>query len=54
MVCNAEEVLKKLMKEDPKIRAEYKKNKKLEHDPRVTRIGKILRKTSLDEFRAIY
>lgn len=54
MVCNAEEVLKKLMKEDPKIRAEYKKNKKLEHDPRVTRIGKILRKTSLDEFRTIY
>ena len=54
MVCNAEEVLKKLMKEDPKIRAEYKKNKKLEHDPRVTKIGKILRKTSLDEFRTIY
>ena len=54
MVCNAEDVLKKLMKEDPKIRAEYKKNKKLEHDPRVTRIGKILRKTSLDEFRTIY
>ena len=46
--------LKKLMKEDPKIRAEYKKNKKLEHDPRVTRIGKILRKTSLDEFRTVY
>ena len=54
MVCNAEEVLKKLMKEDPKIRAEYKKNKKLEHDPRVTRIGKFLRKTSLDEFRTVY
>ena len=54
MVCNAEEVLKKLMKEDPKIRAEYKKNKKLEYDPRVTKIGKFLRKTSLDEFRTIY
>ena len=54
MVCNAEEVLKKLMKEDPKIRAEYKKNKKLEHDPRVTKIGKFLRKTSLDEFRTVY
>ena len=48
MVCNAE------MKEDPKIRAEYKKNKKLEHDPRVTKIGKVLRKTSLDEFRTVY
>ena len=47
MVCNVEEVLKKLMKEDPKIRAEYKKNKKLEHDPRVTRIGKFLRSRPL-------
>lgn len=54
MVCNAEEVLKKLMKEDPKIRAEYKKNKKLEHDPRVTKVGGVLRKTSLDEFRTVY
>lgn len=54
MVCNAEEVLKKLMKEDPQIRAEYKKNKKLEHDPRVTKIGGVLRKTSLDEFRTVY
>ena len=54
MVCNAEDVLKKLMKEDPKIRAEYKKNKKLENDPRVTRVGGVLRKTSLDEFRTVY
>lgn len=54
MVCNAEEVLKKLMKEDPKIRAEYKKNKKLENDPRVTRVGGVLRKTSLDEFRTVH
>lgn len=28
---------------------EYKINKKLENDPRITRTGKILRKTSLDE-----
>lgn len=54
MVCNAEDVLKKLMKEDPEIRAEYKKNKKLENDPRVTRVGGVLRKTSLDEFRTVY
>lgn len=54
MVCNAEDVLKKLMKENPEIRAEYKKNKKLENDPRVTRVGGVLRKTSLDEFRTVY
>ena len=28
---------------------EYQRNKKLKHDPRVTKIGKFLRKTSLDE-----
>lgn len=53
MVYNAEEVLEKLMKEDQKIREEYTKNKKLEHDPRVTKVGAFIRKTSLDEFRTI-
>ena len=50
MVYNAEEVLEKLMKEDPKIREEYKKNKKLEHDPRITKVGAFIRRTSLDVF----
>ena len=50
MVPNAEKVLEKLMKENPAIRKEYKKNKKLENDPRITPIGKFIRKTSLDEF----
>lgn len=50
MVPNAEKVLEKLMKENPEIRREYKKNKKLENDPRITPVGKFIRKTSLDEF----
>lgn len=51
MIPNAEEyLLNVLLKEDPKIREEYLKNKKIENDPRITKIGKILRKTSLDEF----
>ena len=50
MVYNAEEVLEKLMKENPKIREEYMKNKKLDNDPRVTKVGEFIRKTSLDEF----
>lgn len=50
MVPNAEKVLEQLMKENPEIRREYKKNKKLENDPRITRVGKFIRKTSLDEF----
>lgn len=50
MVPNADEILKKLLKNDEKLRLEYKKNKKLEHDPRITRIGNKLRRASLDEF----
>lgn len=50
MVPNADEILKKLLENDEKLRLEYKKNKKLAHDPRVTRIGDKLRKASLDEF----
>ena len=48
MVPNADEVLKELLK-DPKYKKEWDKNQKLEHDPRITKIGKIIRKTSLDE-----
>jgi len=48
MVSNAEEILPELLK-DPKIAEEYEKNKKIENDPRVTRIGRFIRKTSLDE-----
>ena len=49
MVWDAEEVLKELLK-DPDNKKEWKKYKKLNNDPRITFIGKILRKTSLDEF----
>lgn len=48
MVPNADEVLKELLK-NPKYKKEWDKNPKLEHDPRITKIGKIIRKTSLDE-----
>jgi undecaprenyl-phosphate galactose phosphotransferase len=50
MVENAEQVLKDMMERDPAIREAYERDKKLENDPRITRIGNILRKTSLDEF----
>lgn len=48
MVPNADEVLKELLK-DKKIKAEWDENHKLDKDPRITKAGKILRKTSLDE-----
>lgn len=49
MVANADEVLFRMLKEDKEIAKEYKKNKKLKNDPRITKIGEFLRKTSLDE-----
>lgn len=49
MIDNAEAILDKMMAEDPAIYEEYTINKKLKNDPRVTRIGKIIRKTSIDE-----
>lgn len=48
MVFNAEEVLKELLK-DSKYKKEWDLNQKFENDPRITRVGNILRKTSLDE-----
>lgn len=53
MVDHAEDVLEEMMENDPKIRLEYETNKKLENDPRVTRIGKFIRKTSIDELPQI-
>lgn len=48
MITNADEVLKKLL-ENPIYKDEWQRNQKLENDPRITKMGKILRKTSLDE-----
>ncbi len=48
MVPNADEVLKELLK-DKKYRNEYSINKKLSKDPRITKMGAILRKLSIDE-----
>ncbi len=48
MVYNAEEELKELLKKEP-YKTQWKKNQKLDNDPRITKIGNILRKTSLDE-----
>ena len=50
MVPNADKILKKLLKENKEIAEEYNKYKKLEKDPRITKVGDILRKFSLDEF----
>ena len=50
MVVGAEEKLKELLANDEKAREEYSTYKKLKNDPRVTKVGAFIRKTSLDEF----
>lgn len=50
MVVGAEDILETYLKENEEARKEYKKYKKLKNDPRITKMGKFLRKTSLDEF----
>lgn len=48
MYSDSKERLEELLK-DPKIKKEWEENYKLDPDPRITKIGNILRKTSLDE-----
>lgn len=50
MIQNADKELEKYLEQNEQAKEEYEKYKKIKDDPRVTKIGKILRKTSLDEF----
>jgi len=50
MVIDAQDRLEKLLELDPEIKSEWEKNHKLANDPRVTVIGRFLRRTSIDEF----
>jgi Undecaprenyl-phosphate galactose phosphotransferase WbaP len=49
MVVDADRVLAEALEHDPALAAEWEATRKLANDPRVTRIGQFLRKTSLDE-----
>ena len=54
MVTEADVVLQRALNADPALKAEWESAFKLERDPRVTRVGRLMRRTSLDELPQLF
>ncbi len=54
MLKGADEVLQRAIREDPELKEEWEASRKLKHDPRLTRLGKVIRRLSLDELPQLW
>ncbi|MCE8508291.1 sugar transferase [Ruegeria pomeroyi] len=54
MVMDADARLERMLAENPAMRAEWDATQKLKNDPRITRVGNVLRRTSLDELPQLW
>lgn len=54
MVADADQVLAQYLEENPAAKAEWDRDQKLKNDPRITKFGRLIRATSLDELPQIF
>ncbi|APX91092.1 exopolysaccharide biosynthesis protein [Brevirhabdus pacifica] len=54
MIPDADLALRRLCRDDPALAAEWRRHQKLTADPRITRVGRLLRRTGLDELPQIW
>lgn len=54
MVCNADRILHNVLNSDPEMKKEWEESYKLKKDPRITKFGAFLRRTSIDELPQLF
>jgi Undecaprenyl-phosphate galactose phosphotransferase WbaP len=54
MFINADEILEGYLEQNPHAQIEWQQTQKIKSDPRITRMGKLLRRTSLDELPQLW